>query len=198
MNIFLLHGLGGSPDGSMKVIGDSIQHGIPEARISRPAMFEQLSYTDSSWTRTDHYWNFRLRIDIPIGSLLVGHSMGGLMAAKTAEVRNDVTAICICSPTEDMEPPERKLNARTNLAFGMDLVQDKPHPNVYSLYSSEDEVIKGACNWDKFTSNAFDRRWMNKHRLRHYTSLISLLVQDFIVNGDFKKAVEDSESSMIC
>ena len=109
--IYLLHGMGGSPNGSVKQLeaellsmGQQLNYVRPEMPHADPAV--------AASTSVQHLRD----LNLPQGTLIVGISMGGLVAAKLQETgRADLHVICINSPTwaGDIEL-HRRMNHRVS------------------------------------------------------------------------------------
>jgi hypothetical protein len=111
-----------SPNGSVSQLEAEMRVCEPEQNYVRPLM----PHTDPkgpTWASVLHLRN----ISVPTGSLIIGISLGGLVAAKLQETeRPDLHVICISSPTHAEE---------------VELAKRMEHR--VALYSSADEVISG-------------------------------------------------------
>jgi esterase/lipase len=94
--MYLLHGWGGSRDGTVRLLGESLKANIPDHwGVSRP----QLPHGDRNRPATESVALLH-NLSVPPGSLLIGISMGGLVAAKLQEEgRTDHHVIAVSSPT---------------------------------------------------------------------------------------------------
>jgi predicted esterase YcpF (UPF0227 family) len=148
-NIQLWHGENGhpwEPSSSVKQIEDVLSRGYPEVRFTRPLLAHDLHYKfDESYSLQwleDRYIQF-----IAPGSLIVGISLGGLLAAKIQELHPELnlSIFALVAPTSS-----------GNVKL------EKPVDHRVSLYSTvADEVIKGHCeDWPKFASHSFDVPWL--------------------------------------
>jgi pimeloyl-ACP methyl ester carboxylesterase len=123
-SVYLLHGKGGSPDGSVLQLEGLLQKSFPQLRYQRPSLPHGREKGEQAAERSV---DFLRELQIEPGALLIGISLGGLVAARLQETgREDLDVICISSPT---------------WADGVELHQRLP--NRWALYSSEDEVIAG-------------------------------------------------------
>jgi hypothetical protein len=156
-NVFILHGKGGSPEGSSKQIHKCLEQHLPELTglISRPLLL----HSDPSLLAEDSLADLRNR-DIPDNSVVIGISLGGLLAAKLQESgRGDLYVICISSPT---------------WADGVNL--ECMMANRISYFSSKDEVILGrTARWPQL-AKAFDLPWLSHDTDRHKEALTKLIV----------------------
>ena len=120
--IYLLHGKGGSPKGSVWQLEVELRVCQPNQNYVRPLM----PHTDPAVLPSVSVQHLR-SFDVPEGALIVGVSLGGLVAAKLQEMdRPDLHVICISSPTHaDDTELTRRMEHRV------------------SIYSSVDEVIAG-------------------------------------------------------
>jgi hypothetical protein len=103
---------------------------------------------------------------IPSKALLIGVSLGGLVAAKLQEsCRPDLQVVAISSPTwADAVHLEKQQSGRL------------------ALYSSRDEVIAGRTeNWPKL-AESYDLKWLNHDTDTHAAALVRLVIAH--VNGD--------------
>jgi predicted esterase YcpF (UPF0227 family) len=152
--IYLLHGLGGSPSGSVSQLEAEMRVCEPEQKYVRPLM----PHTDPkgpTWASVLHLRN----IGVPTGSLIIGVSLGGLVAAKLQELeRPDLHVVCISSPTyaEDTELT-MKMGHRV------------------ALYSSADEVIAGRTEKWPELAEAYDLLWLDHDTDKHKTPLGRIL-----------------------
>jgi esterase/lipase len=96
---------------------------------------------------------------VPIGSLIVGVSLGGLVAAKLQELdRSDLHVICISSPTD---ADETELNTKME--------------HRVALYSSADPVIAGRTDRWPQLADAHDLRWLDHDTEKHKKALAQIL-----------------------
>jgi len=92
--VYLLHGKGGTPEGTVKKLATVLEQHWPGLAFIRPALphSDPMASAESS---VDHL----LQMQIPQGSLLVGISLGGTVAAKLQKSgRDDLKVIAISSP----------------------------------------------------------------------------------------------------
>src|ERR1700758_404650 len=93
--VYLLHGKGGSPDGTVAKLQKSLQQDWPELKYIRPA----LPHSDPD-VPAEVSVEFLRNLPLETESLVIGVSLGGLVAAKLQEEsRPDLNVICISSPT---------------------------------------------------------------------------------------------------
>src|SRR3990172_12197704 len=140
-NICLLHGLGGSPKGSVNLLQKALEPVFPNSEFIRPL----LPHNDYKIEKPEKSVKFLEDLDIPKSSLLIGISLGGLVAAKLQEEsRPDLYVICISSPTR----------------FKTIALKKKMSHRVV-FYSSEDEIIADrVSNWSEL-AEAHDLPWLN-------------------------------------
>jgi pimeloyl-ACP methyl ester carboxylesterase len=172
--IFLLHGKGGSPEGSVRQLEEILRRGCPANSFHRP----RLLHADPNVTAEDSLADLRTKM-IPPGSALIGISLGGLVAAKLQEDgRADLHVICISSPTwADALRVEHRM------------------PNRVAFYSSIDEVIAGrTAEWPKLAT-AYDLPWLT-HDTDAHKSALAHLVRTGIEGGDVAAALCELERGM--
>ena len=163
-SIFFLHGKGGSSEGSVKSLKDALA-------INSCTSITLLDFPS---TTAQDYYTAAVLFDFPKDSLLVGVSLGGLIAAKLLQdIRPDLTVVTLASPT-----------------YSDDLFLKKQiTPNLYALYSHNDPVVGDRTDWENFTTNYADIPWMADHNIDSQRYSIASVLSDFIENGDFKEAV---------
>jgi hypothetical protein len=161
-HFFILHGKGGSPEGSSKQIQACLQRLRPdlEGLFERPLLLHSDASVPAEQSLSD-----LSRKTLPHNSLLIGISLGGLLAAKLQEAeRNDLHVISISAPT---------------WADGVRLEHRMPYR--VALYSSKDEVIAGRTeNWPQLAT-AYDLPWLTHDTDRHKEELAKLILA--YVNG---------------
>lgn len=99
-------------------------------------------------------------MELPHGSLLIGISLGGLVAARLQEVsRGDLHVIAISSPT---------------WADGVKL--ERPASRRVAFYSSTDSVIAGRVDqWPSLANFSHDFHWLTHNTDQHLFLLASLV-----------------------
>jgi pimeloyl-ACP methyl ester carboxylesterase len=98
-------------------------------------------------------------LDVPKGALIVGISLGGLVAAKLQELeRADLHVVCISSPTH---VNETELNTRME--------------HRVALYSSADPVIAGRTEKWPQLAEAHDLPWLDHDTDKHKRALAFIL-----------------------
>jgi predicted esterase YcpF (UPF0227 family) len=152
--IYLLHGRGGSPNGSVTQLETELRDCEPEQNYFRPLM-PHSDETVTPWPSVLHLRS----LAVPNGSLVVGVSLGGLVAAKLQELeRPDLHVICISSPTH---ADETELNAKMEQRI--------------ALYSSADSVIAGRTERWPQLAEAHDLPWLDHDTDKHKTPLGRIL-----------------------
>src|SRR4051794_40564609 len=121
-SVYFLHGLGGSPEGSVLVLERALVELGDTHDYVRPLM----PHANDEVPPSLSVW-FLEHVKPPQSALVVGISMGGMVAAALQETeRPDLHVICICSPT-----------------WAGDVGVRKHMDNRVSLFSSLDPVIAG-------------------------------------------------------
>jgi pimeloyl-ACP methyl ester carboxylesterase len=163
--IYVLHGRGGSPEGSAKTIADLLPSGLP------PVIRPTLPHCDPEVTAEESYAQFGLYPN----SLVIGISLGGLLAAKFQEDHPDfgLKVVTLVSPTH---------------AEGLALTRLRP--DLIALYSTEDPVIGTCANWEDFTDNAFNVPWMKSHNIDNQKHSIALFLTEMLQGNDPREIVE--------
>lgn len=170
--VYLLHGKGGSPNGTVRLLKHAIIPHIAGIIFMRP----HLAHHDPQVSAEESMEQL-LRCDIPSDLLLIGISVGGLVAASFQEERQpDLHVICISSPT---------------WADGVRL-ERRDLPRV-ALYSSSDPVIAGrTALWPLLAPEAYDLRWLTHDTDQHLGRLAPALAA--YVNGeDYQTLLENPE-----
>ncbi len=157
--IYLLHGRGGSPNGSVNLLQKALEPLFPGVGFIRP-LLPHHNYDEDPEKSVNFLEDFK----VPKKSLLIGISLGGLIAAKLQEKsRSDLHVICISSPTRYKT-----------------VVLEKKMPNRVVFYSSKDEVIADRVgNWPEL-AEANDLSWLNHDTDLHIPKLAKL-IQDYIL-----------------
>jgi len=172
--IILLHGKGGSPEGSVRDIEAGLRAHYPDLPAElyyRPPLPHAdpavLAEQSLSWLRT---------LAIPKGTVLIGVSLGGLLAASLQEEsRADLRVICLNSPT---------------WADGVTLQRRMPDRLVF--YSSNDDVIAGrTANWPQLAM-AFDLPWLTHDTSLHAKELTPLIIA-WLENQSVPHAIQKVE-----
>jgi predicted esterase YcpF (UPF0227 family) len=152
--VYLLHGRGGSPNGSVSQLEAELRILQPEQNYIRPLM----PHSDPTVTPLPSMLHLR-GLNIPNGALIIGVSLGGLVAAGLQETeRPDLHVICISSPTY---AEETELNKRME--------------HRVALYSSKDEVIAGRTERWPELAQAYDLTWLNHDTDKHKKALARIL-----------------------
>ncbi len=150
----LLHGRGGRPTGSVFQLEECLRRHFPSSEFQRP----QLLHGDPRVPAEDSLQALE-KISIPDNSVVIGVSLGGLIAARLQETsRPDLRVYCISSPT---------------WAEAVRL-QQKPS-NRISFYSSQDEVIAGRTEEWPQLAQAWDLPWLSHDTDRHKQRLTELI-----------------------
>lgn len=166
--VYLLHGKGGSPNGTVKKIETVLERHWPGLEFFRP-LLPHSDPESPAMRSVDHL----LGMHIPHGALLLGISLGGTVAAKLQESgRGDLKVISISSPTSaDSVDLERQVDNR--LAF----------------YSSRDEVIASRVfGWPRLASFNRDFDWLTHQTDRHLKRLVRLF--DWYLEGVLPERID--------
>jgi pimeloyl-ACP methyl ester carboxylesterase len=152
--VLLLHGKGGSPNGTVKKLQTLLEQHWPGIEFVRPA----LPHSDLG-VPAQASVEYLLQMQIPQGSLVIGVSLGGLVAAKLQETgRQDIHVLAISSPTWADAVHLDRLSTR-RLAF----------------YSSRDEVIASrVAGWPKLAAFSRDFEWLSHDTDQHLRYIVRL------------------------
>ena len=155
--VYLLHGKGGWPGGSVLQLEGLLRKFCPEPRYVRPSLPHGREKGEQSAERS---LDFLEELAIEPAALLVGISLGGLVAAKLQETgREDLHVICISSPT---------------WADGVTLEKRVSHR--LAIYSSQDNVIAGRTSRWPDLADAHDLPWLTHDTDAHKEALARLIV----------------------
>lgn len=152
--IYLLHGKGGSPNGSVRLLQGALEPLFPASKFIRPLL------PHNKWDEVpSKSVKFLARQAIPKHALLIGVSLGGTVAAKLQETkRTDVMVIGVCSPT-----------------YSGDVSISKKMGNRVIIFSKKDEVIRGRVkNWPEF-AKTYDFPWLTHDIDPHVSRLADLI-----------------------
>lgn len=152
--VYLLHGKGGSPNGTVKKLADVLEPRWPHLSFIRPEMahHDPTAPAEASVEQL-------VQMQLPRGALLVGISLGGTVAAALQEQdRDDLHVMAISSPT---------------WADGV-ILRHRPERRV-ALYSSQDEVIASrVADWPKLATLSRDFDWLMHNTDQHLEPLAKI------------------------
>ena len=159
--VWLIHGKGGSPEGTVRKLETVLARHWPGLAFRRPSMphRDPMSLAESSV-------DYLLGTQIPQNALLVGISLGGVVAAKTQELgRADLQVISISAPT---------------WADGVAL---RNPPGIrLAFYSSKDPVIgERTENWSEVTTFQRNFSWLTHDTDQHLRYIARLF--DWYLEG---------------
>lgn len=162
-SIYLLHGTAGSPEGSVLLLQAELDKCGATQNFVRPLM----PHSDPNVQPSESVEYLR-NLGIPEGALLIGISLGGLVAAKLQESeRSDLYVFCINSPTHA---------ADTELHVWM--------KHRVSLYCSCDKVIAGRTeDWPLLAAEAHDMAWLNGHDTDPHKEALAYLISCYLQAG---------------
>lgn len=164
--VCLLHGTGGSPDGSVMLLESELIRCGQAQNYVRPL----LPHADPNIQPSKSVEYLRT-LGIPEGALLIGISLGGLVAAKLQESnRPDLYVFCINSPTW-----ARDTELHVWIRYRV------------SLYCSGDEVIAGRTDdWPLLTPEEHDLPWLKGHDLDPHMSALAHIISCYMEAGCLK------------
>ncbi len=163
--IYLFHGKGGSPNGSVSLLERSLAPLLEGANFHRP----KLLHSDPN-VLSQASLSALPDLNLPESATVIGISLGGLVAAALQEnSRSDLTVICVSSPT---------------FADGVRL--RRKMPQRVALYSSKDDVIQGrTADWPQL-AEAYDIRTLSHDTDRH-VELLARLISAYINKEDISQ-----------
>jgi pimeloyl-ACP methyl ester carboxylesterase len=172
-NVYIFHGKGGNPDGTAGQLEQILSHAFPTTNFMCP----RLPHSDPKVT-ADESLDWLQNQFVPFinpGSLVVGISMGGLVASKLQELYPAlIDTFNLVTPTSaDGVKLERRMYKRV------------------ALYSSTaDPMIQGRCeNWPELTHLAFDVPWL-VHDVDLAKHACCYLISCYMRGHDMKQEVE--------
>jgi hypothetical protein len=160
--VYLLHGMGGSPEGSVRLLQIELEKCGTKQNYVRPLM----PHANPNVPPSESVQHLR-SLSLPQAALIVGISMGGLVAAKLQELdRPDLHVICINSPTHTGD---------TELLVCME--------HRISLYCSGDMVIAGRTeSWPQL-AEAYDLPWLTGHDIDKHKRELALILCGYLEAG---------------
>jgi esterase/lipase len=165
--IYLFHGRGGSPAGSVSVLENALRPDFEGTSFSRPLLL----HNDPN-VPAEHSLAGLINLRIPNSSTIIGISLGGLIAARLQEIsRQDLTVICVSSPT---------------WADGVRL--ERPMQRRMAIYSSNDEVIKGRTESWPSLADSFDVQTLT-HDTDQHASLLARAITAYLLGNDVNEAL---------
>ena len=165
--IYLFHGKGGSPNGSVSVLEKALHPSFSDAEFGRPL----LKHSNPDVLAEESLAGLE-QLDIPSSSVVIGISLGGLIAAKYQETtRPDLRVVCVSSPT---------------WADGVRL--ERPMPLRAAFFSSNDEVIAGRTAEWPMLAEAWDVATLT-HDTDHHAELLARGIAAFLMGEDVLRAI---------
>lgn len=158
--VYLLHGKGGSPGGSVLRMKGVLARHWPDLKFQRPL----LPHSDPQ-APAQCSVDFLRTVDIPRQALVIGISLGGIVAAGFQEqARPDLQVISISAPT-----------------WTVGLRLERWLENRVAIYSSRDPVIGGrTADWPKL-AQAYEFAWLGHDTDPHLKYLVRLI--DWYLEG---------------
>ncbi len=154
LRIFLLHGKGGSPQGSVSKLEPLLRAAHPDAVFERP----QMPHHDPD-VPAEVSVEYLAGMNLPQESIVIGISLGGLVAAKLQESsRPDLRVACVSSPT---------------WADGVRL--ERTTANRLAIYSSNDQVIADRVSDWPALAEAHNLFWLSHDTDVHKEGICELL-----------------------
>jgi pimeloyl-ACP methyl ester carboxylesterase len=153
--VWLLHDKGGSPSGTVKKIEDALELHWPGLEYLRPL----LPHHDPV-VRAEESVEFLLQQNIPRNALVLGVSLGGLVAARVQELgRDDLQVLALSSPT-----------------WADGVVLQTTAPRRMAFYSSRDSVISDRVgNWPQLAKLHRDFDWLTHDTDQHLKQIVRIV-----------------------
>jgi pimeloyl-ACP methyl ester carboxylesterase len=174
-SVFLLHGKGGSPNGTVNKLQNVLERHWPGLEFVRPA----LPHSDPN-VPAEVSVEYLMQMQVPNGALLVGISLGGLVAAKLQELgREDLKVITISSPT-----------------WADNVLLEKRAELRIAFYSSRDAVIAPrVLRWPELASFSRDFDWLSHDTDQHLRYVVRFF--DWCLEGSLARLIDhvQNESS---
>jgi hypothetical protein len=174
-SVYLLHGKGGSPEGTVRKLQDVLEQHWPGLDFIRPLMPHHDPASPASASIET-----LLCMNIPKNSLILGVSLGGLVAAKLQECgRDDLQVIAISSPT-----------------WADDVMLESRSARRLAFYSSADSVIASRVGkWPELAGFSRDFDWLTHDTDAHMKHVARVF--DWYLQGILPRLVDQirNESS---
>lgn len=153
--VWLLHGKGGSPAGTVKKIEDALELHWPGLEYVRPLLPHH-----EPTARAEKSVEFLLQQSVPRNALVLGVSLGGLVAARLQEFgREDLQVIAISAPTW-ADSVTLQTNAPRRMAF----------------YSTQDTVISDrVAGWPMLATFQRDFDWLTHATDQHLREIVRMV-----------------------
>jgi len=152
--IYLLHGKGGSPNGSVLQLENELRPRLRGAEFERILM----PHSDPN-VLAEVSVEFLRQRELARGATVIGVSLGGLVAAKLQEDgRDDLRVICVSSPT---------------WADGVKLARKMA--NRIAIYGTYDDVIAGRTEEWPQLAEAHEVDWLTHDTDAHKVRLGELI-----------------------
>jgi len=167
-SVYFFHGKGGSPTGTVSLLERAFADLFRGATFVRP----ELPHHDPDLP-AERSLSFVEQLKIPANALVIGVSLGGIVAARVQEIsRPDLSVICISSPT---------------WADGVRLEQKAS--NRLSLYSSRDDVIADrTADWPRL-AEAYNLPWLT-HQTDAHIPRLRAIVGAYIYEEEVKEVAK--------
>jgi len=167
--VYLLHGMGGSPNGSVAQLETELRGRAPEEIYVRPLM----PHIDSTVAPSVSVSHLRA-LGVPQAALAIGISLGGTVAARLQEQeRSDLHVICVSSPTH-----AGVTRLRQHMALRV------------ALYCSADPVIAGRTQRWPQLAEAYDISWLKGHDIDPHKSALAHIISCYIHTGCLNGEIE--------
>jgi hypothetical protein len=163
--VYLLHGKGGSPNGSVFQLEQLLKPKFPETEFVRLLM----PHSDPGLP-AEASVEFLRQVQLERGAMVIGVSLGGLVAAKLQEEgREDLIVICVSSPTwADAVRLTRKM------------------PNRVVLFGTHDDVIAGrTADWPNL-ADTHEFEWLTHDTDRHKHRIAAII--ESYVEGELRES----------
>lgn len=174
-NVYLFHGRAGSPNRTSLTLEKLLKAQFPEVNFIRPL----LKHSDGEVSAKDSFRDAASRMSmVEPGSLIVGVSMGGLIACALQErfPLHNLSVFTVSSPTS---MPTLSLSG------------EKVYNQRVALYSSLDPVVgERVADWPNLTNLAFDVPWMKSHNTEDQKVQVAMAIAAYMSGNNLIAAVE--------
>lgn len=164
--IYLFHDRGVGPE-TLQKLEEILRNALPDTNYVAP----YLPHTHTGISAEDSYNRVNSKFRFPVGSVIIGVGLGGLIAAKIQETaRPDLKIVAIAAPTQEDK-----------------VILEKKIPGRLALYSTKDDLIKPNTNWELFSFEAHDYTPLMFHNVEDNNYMLAFLVKTWLEGKSVEK-----------